>query len=137
MGKLKLKVITPEKILIEEDNVDAIYSTATDGEFGVMAGHIPFMAPLAVGISKYIKDEEAKYISTIGGIFQVKDDEVLILTDCAEHSEDIDLARARSAKERAEARLGIGKRDIDTRRAQIALARATARIKAASKTHGI
>lgn len=133
MAKLSLKVITPEKVLLEETEVDAVYSTAIDGEFGIMAGHIPFMTPLSVGTSKYIKDEENKYISTIGGIFQVKDNEVLILTDCAECGEEIDIARARSAKERAEARLGMAEKEIDVDRAQIALARATARLKAASK----
>lgn len=133
MAKLKLKVITPEKVLLEQDDVDAVYSTAVDGEFGVMPGHIPYMAPLAIGVSKFVHGSEAKYISTIGGIFQVKDNEVLILTDEAELGEDIDVPRAKAAKERAEARLGKAKEDIDVRRAEIALARATARIKAGLK----
>jgi len=134
MAKLTLKVITPAKVLFEDIDIDAVYSTAVDGDFGVMPGHIPFMAPLAIGVSKFVKGDDVRYISTIGGIFQVKDNEVLILTDEAEFGEDIDIPRAKSAKERAEARLGTGKHDIDTRRAQIALARAAARIKAADKT---
>jgi len=133
MAKLKLKVITPEKVLFEEDGIDAVYSAAVDGEFGVMPGHIPYMAPLAIGVSKFVKGDEAKYISTIGGIFQVKDNEVLILTDEAEFGENIDVPRAKAAKERAEVRLGTGKHDLDTRRAEIALARAVARIKAADR----
>ena len=133
MAKLKLKVITPAKVLFEEDGIDAVYSSAVDGDFGVMPGHIPYMAPLAIGVSKFVKGDEARYISTMGGIFQVKDNEVLILTDEAEFGEDIDVARARASKERAEARLGTGKRDIDTRRAQIAISRASARLKAADR----
>lgn len=134
MSKLKLKVITPKKVLFETDHVDAVYSTAVDGEFGVMPGHIPYVAPLAIGVSKFVKGGDARYISTMGGIFQVKDDEVLILTDEAEFGEDIDVPRARSSKERAEARLGTGKlEDIDVRRAELALAKASARIKAADK----
>lgn len=133
MAKLKLKVITPAKVLFEEDGIDAVYSSAVDGDFGVMPGHIPYMAPLAIGVSKFVKGDEARYISTMGGIFQVKDNEVLILTDEAEFGEDIDVPRAKASKERAEARLGTGKHDIDTRRAQIALARASARIKAADR----
>lgn len=134
MAKLKLKVITPEKVLFEQDGVDAVYSTAIDGEFGVMPGHIPYMTPLAIGVSKFVKGSEFKYISTLGGIFQIKDNEVLILTDEAEFGEDIDVPRAKAAKERAEARLGKAKEDIDVRRAEIALSRAIARIKAASST---
>lgn len=134
MTKLKLKVITPEKVLFEQDDVDAVYSTAIDGEFGVMPNHIPYMTPLAIGVSKFVKGSESKYISTLGGIFQIKDNEVLILTDEAEFGENIDIPRAKAAKERAEARLGTGKHDIDTRRAEIALSRAIARIKAASNS---
>ena len=133
MAKLTLKVITPEKVLFEQDGIDAVYSTAVDGEFGVMPGHIPYMTPLSIGVSKFVKGSEVKYISTIGGIFQVKDNEVLILTDEAEFGENIDIPRAKASKERAEARLGTGKHDIETRRAEIALSRAVARIKAASK----
>ena len=133
MAKLKLKVITPAKVLFEEDGIDAVYSTAVDGDFGIMPGHIPYMAPLAIGVSKFVKGDEARYISTMGGIFQVKDNEVLILTDEAEFGEDIDVPRARASKERAEARLGNGQKDMDTRRAQIAIARASARLKAADK----
>lgn len=133
--KLKLKVITPAKVLFEDSGIDAVYSTAIDGDFGVMPGHIPYMTPLAIGVSKFVKGNTARYISTIGGIFQVQNNEVLILTDEAEFGEDIDVPRAKASKERAEARLGTGKHDLDTRRAQIALSRATARIKAANKQH--
>lgn len=131
--KLKLKVITPAKVLFEDTGIDAVYSTAIDGDFGVMPGHIPYMTPLAIGVSKFVKGNKARYISTMGGVFQIQNNEVLILTDEAEFGEDIDIPRAKASKERAEARLGTGKRDIDTRRAQIAIARATARIKAADK----
>ena len=131
MNKLKLKVITPQKILLEEE-VDAVYSTAVDGEFGVLPGHVPYMTPLAIGISKFEKNGKSEYLSTIGGVFQVKDNEVLILTDCAEFGKNIDLPRAIAAKERAEARLNM-EANIDVDRARIALLRALARIQAASK----
>lgn len=131
MNKLKLKVITPQKILLEEE-VDAVYSTAVDGEFGVLPGHVPYMTPLAIGISKFEKNGKSEYLSTIGGVFQVKDNEVLILTDGAEFGKNIDLPRAIAAKERAEARLNM-EANIDVDRARIALLRALARIQAASK----
>ena len=135
MAKLKLKVITPAKVLFESDNVDAVYSTAVDGEFGVMPGHIPYMTPLAIGVSKYVKGSEARYISTLGGIFQVKNNEVLILTDEAEFGEDIDIPRAKASKERAEARIAKQTQDdVDIHRAEIALAKALARMKAADKS---
>lgn len=128
---LKLKIITPQKILLEEE-VDAVYSTSTDGQFGVLPDHIPYMTPLAVGVTEYTKGGQKEFISTIGGIFQVKDNIVTILSDMAELGEQIDLTRAKAAKERAETRLRTGAKDVDTDRAQMALARAIARIHAAS-----
>lgn len=130
--KLFLKIITHEKILVEEE-VDAVYSKAIDGDFGILPGHIPYMTALDVNTTKYIKGNSTEYVSTMGGIFQVSNNNVTILTDVAELGEDIDLARAKAAKERAEARLRAGARDIDTERAQAALHRAIARIQAASK----
>lgn len=130
--KLFLKIITHEKVLVEEE-VDAVYSKAIDGDFGILPGHIPYMTALDVNTTKYIKANTTEYVSTMGGIFQVSNNNVTILTDVAELGEDIDIARARAAKERAEARLRAGARDIDTERAQAALHRAIARIQAASK----
>ena len=130
---IKLKVITPEKILIDTE-VDEFYSTATDGDFGIMPGHIPYMTPLAIGVSKYVQGDKDTYISTIGGLFQVQNDEIIVLTDSAEFGNKIDEQRAKEAKERAEARLGSLKTENDIRRAELALARAMARLKAARKS---
>ncbi len=128
---LKLKIITPQKVLLEEE-VDAVYSTSSDGEFGILPGHISYMTPLDIGVTEYIKENQKEFISTMGGILQVKDDIVTILSDMAEFGEQIDLTRAKSAKERAETRLRTGETDVDIDRAQTALARAIARIHAAS-----
>jgi len=130
--KLNLKIITPQKILLEEE-VDAVYSQSVEGEFGILPDHISYMTPLDIGVTEYIKDGQKEFISTIGGILQVKDNTVTILSDMAEFGEQIDLTRAKAAKERAETRLRTGITDVDADRAQIALARAIARIHAASK----
>lgn len=132
MAKIKLKIITPQKILVEKE-VDEVYSKAKDGAFGVKPDHIPFMTPLDIGVTKFIVDGQEDFVATIGGIFQIKENEALILSDCAELSKEIDVARAKHAKERAEARLGTGVQDVDANRAQAALSRALARLNAATK----
>lgn len=132
MGKLNFKIITPEKILIDEQ-VDEIYSKSVDGEFGILPGHIDYMTALNIGVTKFRVNEEDKFAATIGGILQVSQNNVTILTDSAELGEEIDLPRAKAAKERAEARLRTAVRDVDVDRAETALARAMARIQAASK----
>lgn len=131
--KLNLKIITPQKVLLEEE-VDAVYSNSVEGEFGILPDHISYMTPLDIGVTEYIKDNHKEFVSTIGGILQVKDNMVTILSDTAELGELIDLTRAKAAKERAETRLRTGAKDVDTDRAQAALARALARIHAASKS---
>lgn len=130
--KIHFKVITHEKIVFD-DYVDAIYSNGVDGEFGVLLDHIPFMTALNIGVTKIEKDGLNDFIATIGGIFQIKENQAVILTDEAIIGKDIDIARAKQAKERAEARLeNKNNSNIDTIRAEIALAKALARIKASN-----
>lgn len=130
--KLNLKIITHETELFNEE-VDAIYSKSVEGEFGILPDHQPFMSALDIGVTRAEKEGGMEYFTTMGGIFQFKDNEALILTDLAEKGSDIDVTRAKSAKERAEARLGSHDVEIDNVRAQIALAKAMARLKAALK----
>lgn len=128
--KINLKIITHEEELFNEE-VDGIYSRSVEGEFGILPDHQPFMSALDIGVTRAEKDGKMEYFTTMGGIFQFKNNEALILTDLAERGSDIDVTRAKSAKERAEARLGSHEVEIDNARAQIALAKAMARLKAA------
>lgn len=130
--KINLKIITHEKEVLNE-NVDAIYSKGVDGEFGILPDHQPFMSALDIGVTKIEKDGSDELFATMGGIFQFKDNQAIILTDMAERGSDIDVTRAKAAKERAEARIGSHEVEVDTARAQIALAKAMARLKAAMK----
>lgn len=128
--KIHLKIITHEKIVYEND-VDAIYSPGVDGEFGVLYNHIPFITILKIGVTKVTNGNNCEYISTLGGIFQIKDNNAIILADEAERGNDIDIPRAKLAKERAEARLGNETDKKERARAERAIARAMARLKAA------
>lgn len=130
--KIDLKIITHEQEVFNE-RVDAIYSKSVEGEFGILPDHQPFMAALDIGVTRTEADGKMEYFTTMGGIFQFKDNQALILTDLAEKSSDIDVTRAKSAKERAEARIGSHEVEVDNARAQIALAKAMARLKAALK----
>jgi len=129
---IHFKIITPEKIVFEDD-VDAIYAQGIDGSFGVLPNHIPFMSTLAIDTAKIEKNGESQTFSIIGGAFQFKNNEAIILTEVAECGIDIDTARAQLAKERAEAKLSSAETQRDIKIANAALARAMARLKAASK----
>jgi len=131
LKKLHLKVITHEKVVFDDD-VDAVYATGEKGEFGILSGHIPFMTALKICVVRAVKDGQTIPIATMGGAFQVKENDCIILTQVAELAADIDVARAKEAKDRAEARLGSQQEALDRHRAELALAKAMARLKATS-----
>lgn len=126
---MHLKIITHEKVVYDED-VEEIYTKGVDGEFGILKGHVPIMSALDIGVTKVIKDGQPKYFTTMGGVFQFKDDEGIILTTTAESGDEIDVVRAREALERAKLKLAESEAAIDAKRAEAAIARAMARLKA-------
>ena len=132
--KIHFKIITPEKVVYEND-VDSIYAQGVRGSFGILPNHIPFMSVLDIGTAKAEIESEVQNFSIMGGAFQFKNNEAVILTEAAEIGSDIDTARAQLAKERAEAALGKAETSKDVKLANNALARAMARLKAASKQH--
>jgi F-type H+-transporting ATPase subunit epsilon len=131
-NKLHLKITTHERVVFDSD-VDEIYAKGTQGEFGILPGHIPFMSGLEVGIAKIVIGGTSELFTIMGGIFQLKDNDALILTQTAEKAAEIDVQRAEEAKKRAQERLEQEEDNLDIQRAEIALARAMARIKAVKK----
>lgn len=130
--KLHLKITTHEKVVFDSD-VEEIYTKGTQGEFGILPGHIPFMSALDIGVTKVVIEGKPHYFTTMGGIFQLQGNDALILTQSAESADEIDVQRAEEAKKRAEERLETDASDTDVKRAEIALARALARLKVSDK----
>lgn len=130
--KLHLKITTHEKVVFDSD-VDEIYAKGTQGEFGILPNHIPFMSALDIGITKVVINGKPEIFSVMGGVFQLKDNQASILTQTAENAAQIDARRAEEAKKRAEERLTSAPDDMDVKRAEVALARAMTRLKAISK----
>ncbi len=126
---MHLKIITHEKVVFDED-VDEIYTRGTDGEFGILPNHVPIMSALDIGVTKVVQNGQSSYFTTMGGVFQFKDNEAVILTPTAEAGKDIDVARAKEALERAQARLAEKNAELDIKRSEAAVARALARLKA-------
>lgn len=126
---MRLKIITHERVVFDEE-VDEIYTKTTDGEIGILKNHVPLMTALDIGVTKTVKDGNVKFFTTMGGVFQFKDDEALILTTTAESGDEIDVARAKEALTRAQAKLAEAEAESDAKRAEAAMARAMARLKA-------
>jgi F-type H+-transporting ATPase subunit epsilon len=129
---IELQIVTPDKMLVREQ-VDEVEIPGTDGYFGVLPGHTPMLASLAVGEMWYRTGQEKTYLSLANGFCEVLPDRVTILATLAERAEDIDVARAEEARRRAETRLQNAK-DVDYERARSALVKSLARLQVASRS---
>ena len=136
MGKLFLEVVTPEKVVVSQE-VDMVVAPGSEGEFGVLPGHVLFLSGIIPGEMRYNSGSETVSLVVSTGFAEVSDDNVSILVDAAERGTDVDIDRAQQAAERARERMAKGKsaEEIDYERAEVALKRAIARIKVAEKFH--
>ena len=125
-GKLLLEIVTPQGLVFSEE-VDEVTASGSEGEFGILPGHVPFVTTLKVGILASKTGNATRYFFVNWGYAEAGAEKVLILADSAELSEEIDLERAKAAMKRAEERLKKAE-DIDFHRAETALERAVTRI---------
>lgn len=129
MATTRLEIVTPERKVFEQD-VDMVVVKGVAGELGILPNHVPFVTPLKIAPVKAKIGNEEKFIAVHGGFMEVRKDKVTILAEIAELPEEIDVERARRARERAERRLK-SKEEIDFRRAEIALQKALNRLRVA------
>jgi F-type H+-transporting ATPase subunit epsilon len=129
---LDLQIVAPDKLLVHEQ-VDEVEVPGSEGYFGVLPGHTPMLASLAVGELWYRKGQERIYLAIAFGFAEVLPDRVTILAQLAERAEDIDVARAEASRKRAEARLSQPRAEIDYERARIALMKSLARLQVSSR----
>ncbi len=101
---IRLELVTPERLLLSEE-VDEVVAPGYEGEFGVLPGHTQLLAILNIGMLWYRKESTVKKVVVGGGFAEVTHDRVVVLADTAERADEIDLARAQRARDRAEARL--------------------------------
>jgi F-type H+-transporting ATPase subunit epsilon len=130
---LALEIVTPDRAIVHE-KVDEVEIPGADGYFGVLPGHTPMLALLAVGQLWYRKAAEKTHLSIGTGVVEVMPDRVIIIARTAERPEEIDLERAKAALQRAEQRLAAHTRDLDLERAHLALLKAMTRINVATRS---
>jgi F-type H+-transporting ATPase subunit epsilon len=131
--RLYLEIATPERLMVGEE-VDVVEAPGSVGEFGVLPGHVPFLATLGHGEVRFTVEGRTRFIATSGGFAEVRDNRVTLLLDTAEFGEQIDLARAQRAKERAETALkGLTFEHEEYEALHAALMRAITRISTASR----
>jgi F-type H+-transporting ATPase subunit epsilon len=130
---LLLEVVTPDRQVVSTE-VDIVVLPGVQGQFGVLVNHIPFLSALEIGEMYYRKGGQVDYIFLGGGFAEVTGEKVTVLVDSAERGKEIDIERAKRAKERAEKRLAAGRiAELDWVRAEAALRRSIARMKVAGR----
>lgn len=128
---IRLEIVTPEKEVVKED-VQIVVAPGSEGEFGVLIGHTPFLTTLKLGNIRYRDTSGAERVVFVsGGFTEALPKKVTVLAESAERRRDIDVERAKSAMERAQKRLDEKVQDIDFIRAKAALERALQRLRVA------
>lgn len=125
---LKLTILTPDKEFYKGEVVKLI-TVSTQGDIAILPDHMPLVTTLKPGNTEIVeKDGKRLKAFTSTGVLEVMKNELKILCDACEWPDEIDVERAKAAKERAEKRLVSQKDGVDVKRAEMALARALARI---------
>ena len=133
MPLFELEIVTPEKV-VYSGMVERVQAPGSEGWFGVLPRHLPMLTALKTGPLTFVEQGSVpRKLTTSGGFAEVQRDRVTMLADTAEFSEQIDVDRARQARDRALSRLtkATEEKDLDVPRAQAALVRALNRLKVA------
>lgn len=135
---LHVKVVTPDGVVFGHETASLVVLDTINGEEGIMANHAPIITSLHIGEVKVINEEESlqETVTISGGFAEFSENQLSIVSDSAERTQDIDVKRAEQAKERAEQAKERAEKHIaagdtdDVERAQAALMRAVNRIHA-------
>ena len=131
---MHVELVSPERILYSGEAEMVVCRTVDGGEIAFLSGHAPFLGALGEGMVRIKTSSGMEVVAVHGGFVEVRDNRVTVLSDVAELSADIDVERARRAKESAEGRgSGGGDSGDDQADSEAALRRANTRLAAADR----
>lgn len=127
---IKLNLITPERIVFQ-DMVSQVVAMSTEGELAILPGHEPLVTPLAIDVVRFTHaNGKEDHAAVMGGVLEVRENDVTVLSDVAELGDEIEEARAKAAKERSEAEKTTKTDKLDVYASEMAISRAITRLKA-------
>ena len=127
-----LRIVTPDRQVVRED-VEEAQIPGREGYLGVLPGHAPLISELKIGEITFRTKGEVRHLAVSWGFVEVLPEQVTVLAETAERPEEIDVDRARAAKERAEKQLHSPDPETDFNRAAVAMERALIRLQVASR----
>lgn len=129
---IRLEVVTQERIVYSDD-VDMVVAPGVDGVLGILPHHAPLLTALRVGELKIRKAGQEEFYAVSGGFMEVRPDKVIVLAEAAEQAEEIDIARAEAARQRAERALKERPPGADLAAMEQALRRSRLRLQVARR----
>lgn len=134
MNTIALDIVTPNGTVFQESNCEIVVVNTVQGEMGIMAGHVPVVAALKIGMLRAKIDGQTEMFAVTDGFVEVRATKVTAFVQAAEFAKDIDTDRAMEARERAEALLKkLQDERVDDFQARTALTRATNRLNVAKR----
>jgi F-type H+-transporting ATPase subunit epsilon len=116
-----------------EEGVDVLIAPGSEGQLAILPRHAPLMTTLDYGALTFRRGMQEEDFAISGGFMEVRNNRVTILADAAEAAEEIDIARAERARERASEALRRareqGERDVELAALQAALQRSLLRLR--------
>ena len=133
LKKFQLEVISPERVFYTGE-VEMVELTTTEGDIGIYADHIPLTTIVAPGVLTITENgDELKEAAVLEGFMEITPEKVTILAQSCEWPDEIDINRAKEAKDRAERRLKSSDRSVNMTRAELALRKSLIRLQVAGK----
>jgi F-type H+-transporting ATPase subunit epsilon len=136
---LRVQIVTAEREVLAEDDVDMVVAPGADGVVGILPRHAALLTTLVPGVVRIKKAGAEEAMAVGGGFLQVARDKVLILADTAERADEVDEARAEESRRRAREALAnsvsSGQR-LQADAARFKLRREEARIQVARRRRG-
>ena len=129
---IRLNIVTIERQVYSED-VDMVIAPGSEGELGILPHHTPLLTTLKEGILRVKRGSQEETFSIGGGIMEVLPDRIIVMADAAEYSDEIDVARAEQARQRAEALLRDRPPGVALDAALAALRRSQVRLRVAQR----
>lgn len=126
-NQFMLRIVTPERVFYE-GSVEMVEFNTTEGQIGVLPGHIPMTVIVKPGILVITEEEATKEAALHSGFAEILPDGITILAEIIEWPDEIEKDRAEAALLRAQERLANRDIQTDLARAETALQRAIARI---------
>jgi len=130
---LTLEIITGERRLLRQEDVDEVVAPGSLGELGILPNHAPLITVLQPGELMVRAEGEESYLALSGGYMEVLGNRVIILADAAEDVDEIDEARAQEAMERAQQRVANRESEAELTQALASLRRAQVRVTVARR----